>query len=231
MRKICLMGDSHAAALKRGWQQIAGGFPDVEITFFAGDKAEWHNVHARGGKLVADSARLREQFGRSAVGVEEIPADFDAYIVASLGLGMLMPLGFWASGRYPDWSAYKDAVRAFVRHSGAAHILDELRKITEAPALLSAAPFQPQGFCKWSPSLDTATCAKLRALFEDESAALAREHAAIFVPQPEETLAANGVTTKMEFAAISRDPSREDTRHCNGDYGALVMASILKHAA
>jgi hypothetical protein len=228
------MGDSHAAALKRGWLRIESEYPGTEITFFAGDKAEWHTVHATDGKLVADSARLREQFTRSAKGPEEIAADFDAYIVGSLGLGILMPLGFWASGRYPQWDAYRTAVTAYVRHSGCAHILAELRTIARAPALFVAAPFQPQAFCKWSPGLDEATAAKLRTLFEDEFRALGDAHDAIFVPQPEETIAPNGLTTRMEFAAVSRDPARRDTRHCNDDYGALVMTSLLKalaHAA
>ncbi|SRR5579862_6870252 len=234
MTKICLMGDSHAAALKRGWTRIAGDFPGTEITFFAGDKAEWHNVHAAEGKLVPASARLREQFVRSTKDMEEIASDFDAYIVCSLDLGILMPLGFWASGRYPDWESYRAAVNALVRHSGAAHILTELRKIATAPALLAAAPFQPQGFCKWSPSLDDATTARLRALFESECEALAADHAALFVPQAEETIAPNNVTTKMEFAARSRTAEREDTRHCNDDYGAIALAKILsavRHAA
>src|SRR5262249_8824172 len=157
---------------------IQGDFPETEITFFAGDKAEWHNVHADGARLVADSARLREQFGRSAKGADEIAADFDAYIVCALGLGILMPLGFWTSGRYPDWSSSRGAVNAFVRHPGAAHTLAELRKIARAPALLAAAPFQPQAFCKWSPGLDETTTARLRALFERECEALCADHAA-----------------------------------------------------
>jgi hypothetical protein len=231
MTRICLMGDSHAAALKRGWLRVESEFPQTEITFFAGDKAEWYNVHAKDGRLVPDSERLREQFRRSAKTSEEIAADFDAYIVGSLGLGILMPLGFWASGQYPQWDSYGAAVRAYVRHSGCAHILDQLRTISRAPALFVAAPFQPQAFCKWSPGLDEATAAKLRTLFEDEFRALGDAHDAIFVSQPEETIAPNGLTTRMAFAAVSRDPSRQDTRHCNDDYGALVMASVLKALA
>lgn len=222
------MGDSHASALKRGWLRIQNDFPETEITFFAGDKAEWHNVHAMGGKLVPDSARLREQFARSTKGVEEISPDFDTYIVCSLNLGILMPLGFWASGQYADWESYRAAVNAFVRHSGAAHILTELRKIAAAPALVAAAPFQPQAFCKWSPSFDDATSARLRALFEHECEALCADHAAIFVAQAEETIAQNRVTTRTEFAAVSRDPAREDRRHCNEEYGAIALAKILK---
>lgn len=228
MTKICLMGDSHATALKRGWMRIAGDFPETEITFFAGDKAEWHNIHALDGKLVPASARLREQFGRSTKGVEEIGADFDDYIVCSLGLGILMPLGFWASGRYPDWEAYRAAVNAFVHHTGAAHILGELRTLTAAPVFVAAAPFQPQAFCKWSPSFDDATSARLRTLFEGECKALCADHAATFVPQAEETIAQNRVTTRAEFAAVSRDPALEDRRHCNEEYGAIALAKILR---
>ncbi len=212
MTRICLLGDSHAAALKRGWLRIESRFPRTEITFFAGDKAEWYNVHARDGRLVPDSERLREQFRRSAKTSEEIAADFDAYIVGSLGLGILMPLGFWASRQYPQWDSYRAAVTAYVRHSGCAHILTELRTISRAPILFVAAPFQPhkrsangrRGSARPRPP-------KLRTLFEDEFRALGDAHDALFVPQLEETIASNGLTTRMEFAAVSRDPSRQDT--------------------
>ena len=170
------MGDSHAAALKRGWLRIQSEFSQTEITFFAGDKAEWYNVHAKDGRLVPDSERLREQVRRSAKTSEEIAADFDAYIVGSLGLGILMPLGFWASGQYPRWESYRAAVTAYVRHSSCAHIFDQLRTISRAPALFVAAPFQPQACCKWSPGLDEATAATLRTLFEDEFRALGDAH-------------------------------------------------------
>ena len=35
----------------------------------------------------------------------------------------------------------------------------------------------------------------------------------------------------MEFAAVSRDAARQDTRHCNEEYGALVMTKLLETIA
>jgi hypothetical protein len=222
------MGDSHAAALKYGWLRIQNDFPDAEITFFAGDQKEWHGVALSDGKLVAGE-NLREQFRRSANGVDAIEADFDAYILCGLGLGFIMPLGFWANGAYPDWTSYQGAVAAFIRHSGCAHVLPLLRQITAARTLVSPGPFQPSAFCQVSSSLDSATAAKLRANYLEQCRALATDHDAILVEQPEETLAPNRIATRMEFARKAAQGAREDRRHCNAEYGAIAMTNILRN--
>src|SRR5690349_2535471 len=94
--KICVLSDSHAASLKRGWSLIEEDFPGTELTFFAGTSGEWNSLRAVDGKLVPESAILREQFGRSAHGMTEIADEFDAYIVCGMGLAISVALKFWA---------------------------------------------------------------------------------------------------------------------------------------
>lgn len=226
MRRICLMGDSQAGALKLGWMRIQDEFPDVEITFFAGRSTDWHGVTVSGRTLVAGSEHLREQLRRSSRGLGEIAAGYDTYVVCGLGLGFGKPLGLWTDRVCADWDSYRTEVAAFVRRSGCAYILAKLREITAAPALFLPAPFQ---HAATAPSLDGAVAARLRAVFLGECEALAALHKAILVAQPAETLAPNGISTRMEFAApaIPNAP-RRDRYHCNEDYGALVMANILK---
>lgn len=221
------MGDSQTAALKHGWTRIAPQFPDVEITFFAGIGTEWPSIRAEDGTLVPGSERLREEFRRSSRGLEAIAGDFDAYILTGLRLAISFPLRLWTHHEHADWAAYRAAVSAYLRETGMATVLARLRAITEARVLLLDGPHQPHDFCKASPLLDRETIAKLHANFVRECEALAAEYGARFIAQPEETLAPNGITTQMKYAAISKDPEREDRRHCNAEYGAIAMRHVL----
>jgi hypothetical protein len=222
------MSDSHAGALKHGWTRIAQRFGQAEITFFAGHSFDWSSIRAAEGKLVPGTERLRQEFARSAQGLEEIDAGYDAYVLCGLGLAISFPLRLWTHHEQPDWESYRAAVAANIRGTRLAHVLARLRQITQARALVLAGPFQPRAFCKSSPLLDRETALKLRANFVRECEALARAHAARFLSQPDETLAPNGVTTRMTFAAASGDPEREDQRHCNADYGAVAMRHVLE---
>ncbi|HEX4862360.1 MAG TPA: hypothetical protein VFV07_14080 [Rhizomicrobium sp.] len=228
-RKICLMGDSQAGALKLGWNRIHGEFPHVEITFFAGRSTDWHSVTVSDRKLVPGAEHLRDQLRRSSRGLEEISADYDAYMICGIGLGFGRPLGLWTDHAHQDWESYRTAVAAFVRGSGCAYILAKLREITAMPALILPAPFQHSGSI--SRPLDDATAARLRANFFGECEKLAAEHGAVLATQPPQTVAADGISTRTEFAAPAPpDAPRRDRYHCNEDYGALVMANVLKIA-
>jgi hypothetical protein len=224
--KVCLMGDSHAAALKKGWTQVGGEFPNVRMTFFAGTTADWDSVGVADGRLLPGAETLREQFVRSAQGVSEIADAYDVYVLCALGLRLSEALRLWVSRAekgHTTWSAYRAAVAESVRDHECARLLSKLRQITQAPVYVVAGPHQPLAFCRSSPLLDDATAARLRANFHAECETFAAEHAARFVPQPQETLAPNGVTTQMRF--WSGTP--KDRRHCNGEYGAIVLTRIM----
>jgi hypothetical protein len=223
VRRICLMGDSQLGALKKGWKSEAPLFPEIEFTFFAGQNADWGSIHVADGKLVPGSEELRESFKRSALGLEDIQADFDAYILCSLKLAISFPLRLWTHHEHRDWNSYQAAVREYVNGTVFARVLARLRKITGAPIVVLAGPHQPSDFCKASPLLDNETAGRLHANFVRECEALAAVHNARLVTQPEETLAPNGVTTLMKFANGNVDP-----RHCNAEYGVIAIRHILK---
>jgi hypothetical protein len=103
-----------------------------------------------------------------------------------------------------------------------------LHEITAKPVLLIASPFQPQKFCLFSQSIDDESATAVRTIFFEECEALATKYGAAFAPQPEETWAENGVTTKMEFANPDLLNGQEDRRHCTAEYGAIVLTDILK---
>ena len=228
MPKICVLADSHAAALKRGWPLIEDDFPGTELTFFAGTSTEWSNLRAADGKLVPTSKVLRGQFGRSAQGETEISGDFDAYLLCSIGLAISFALKQWVRQEQRDWPAHREAVARQARHTNCALVLAMLRKITAKPVLLIAAPFQPRDYCLFSPAIDDDAAAKIRGDFFAECEALAADHAATFLPQPKKTWAPNGVTTRMQFASPELPDGREDRRHCTPRYGAIVLRAVLE---
>jgi hypothetical protein len=221
------MGDSQLGALKQGWRSEAQRFPDIEITFFAGQNPEWSGIRIVDGRLTPGSEKLRESFKRSARDLEEIDANFDAYILCGFNLVISRPLRLWTYHEHADWNAYQTAISYYVRNTLFAKVLAKLRKITDAPVVMLAGPHQPSAYCKASPLLDNETAAKLNANFIRECESLAAAHNARLVTQSEETLAPNGVTTQMKFAYVPK-PGQLDFRHCNADYGAIAMRHILK---
>lgn len=228
IRRICLMGDSQLGALKLGWRSEAKRFPEIEITFFAGQNDNWNGIQIVDGKLVPDSEQLRASFNRSSRGMEEIDASYDAYVLCSFKLAISYPLRLWTYHEHTDWNAYQTVVSNYVRNTLLAKVLAKLREITIAPIAMLAGPHQPHAYCKASPLLDDETAAKLNANFIRECESLAAAYNARLVIQAEETLAPNGVTTQMKFAYIPKDLGQLDFRHCNPEYGAIAMPHILK---
>ena len=228
--KICVLADSHAAALRRGWSLIEDDFPGTELTFFAGTSAEWNSLRVVDGKLVPASALLREQFGRSANGLTEIADEFDAYLICGIGLSIPVALKFWLRLETKDWQMLRTGVAWHISNINCAHVLAALREITAKPVLLLPSPFQPRDFCIFSPSIDGEAAAAIRTVFFEECEALAMKHKAVFFPQPKRTWAANGVTTKMKFANLKLADGSEDRRHCTPEYGAIVLRAVLEGA-
>jgi len=228
VRRICLMGDSQLGALKMGWRSVAQHFREIEITFFAGQNADWGGIQIVDGTLAPSSENLREAFKRSTRGREEIDASFDAYILCGFNLAISRALRLWTYHEHVDWNAYQIAVSYYVSNTLFAKVLAKLRKITDAPVVMLAGPHQPNAYCKASPLLDNEMAAKLNANFIRECESLAAAHNARLVTQSEETLAPNGVTTQMKFAYVPKEPGKLDFRHCNAEYGAIAMPHILK---
>ena len=226
--KICLLSDSHAGALRKGWSRIRGDFPGVEICFFAGLTQYWPSIAVQDGTLMTGDPALQEQFERSSRGLRIIADAYDAYVISSLRLAISFPLRPWTRQGITEWDAYREAVTKSVRETACADVLSKLRQITAAPIFVLAAPHQPTEYCKSSPLLDVETAHRLAANFTATCEALAAACDADFIPQSVETLAPNRVTTRMEFANPPSDSERDDHRHCNAEYGAIALTEVLQ---
>jgi len=50
--KLCIIGNSHLAAIKLGWDQVGAEFPWLQPQFFGARADALLDLHAEGGRLV-----------------------------------------------------------------------------------------------------------------------------------------------------------------------------------
>ncbi len=222
MASVCVIGDSHVAALKTGWNFIQRDFPELQLDFFAAMGKFMSQLAVRDGALVPLVDDLRERMKQASGGLETISGSYDYYLICGLGLGV---------PRAPDEP--DDVVLEKMRQAApellAVRTVKMLREITRAPIGViptpRRSPKEPEA--KATHKSVTRSIALFRSACEDVFGEL---HAELF-PQPAETLSESGAYTKAEFA---RSPERlsfvqdgEDHTHLDASFGAIVLRHAL----
>jgi hypothetical protein len=241
--QICVIGDSHTAALKAGWTSVAAEFPDVTLTFFAAGRERLVHLVVQDGALVAGDKHLRLAFKHSSGGADRIIPRFDRYVLCGLGSGMRTILPLFRALRpatiVPDDrqivsnACYAACMARLLAMTPLMWLLELVRQISDAPALLVPTPsFAPR------PAFDnmqqTGEAACLAALFVRAFDGLAAPHGARFLPQPRETLDRSVICTDpihFRGAVHLSDGGDDDQNHCNAAYGAIVLRHVLAELA
>lgn len=85
--KICVIGNSHLASLKKGWEELASDHPSVTLTFWGAPGHELKTLARSGTSLVSASGQVRRMLAfTSGVGEAiEIPA-YDVVLLYGLDL-------------------------------------------------------------------------------------------------------------------------------------------------
>jgi hypothetical protein len=242
-RRICVVGDSHLAALRLGWESLAPDFPQTEIVFFAGPGKSMEGLEVRDGQLAASSAALQGSLKMTSGGLTSIAADYDVYVVHGLELGIGFALEISRKHRAErhakDWRApisddcFAHAVKGAAQVSLAGKTIVKLRAITAAPILFCPVPMADAHNQKLRQSLSAAgEAADVVALFARGCALFADETAGRYVPQPEETLEHDGIGTQASFSSAPARfradlAKKNDNSHMNGAYGAAVLRHVL----
>ncbi|HEY1710287.1 MAG TPA: hypothetical protein VGG10_18600 [Rhizomicrobium sp.] len=217
--RVCVIGDSHVAALKLGWRDIRDGFPDVDIKFFAAPKREMHALALFDDALVPENDALRASFKLTS-GTGEICGDYDLYILCGLYLQIREAI-----------AAYKENAGSALprlRQTLAASTLSKLRGITDAPVWLIATPFSARPLVPQGNDDPGAAASGIAEMFNAGCRELAAEQRAVFVEQPAETIVAGHLSTRLEYSrGGSADAPPGDLTHMSRDFGALVLRTVL----
>jgi hypothetical protein len=240
--RVCIIGDSHIAALKSGWDLIQNRFASADVTFFGAARPNFADLAVSGGKLMATSRRLQLLFEKISGGLIAITGDFDRYILCGLGGNLATVSAFvrlYAAERHGRGSGvrplsdacYQACLRGLLDASMMAVVLGKLRQITGAPTALVSSPFPGprEGFeAIYETGDDRIIAAQFIAAFEE----LAKAHGARFVPQARETLSGPLVTESAFFeGAVRLFEGEDDQLHANGRYGAIMLALALEALA
>lgn len=239
MISVCLIGDSHLAALKMGWPAIQADFPDVSLRFYAGGAATMLGLEVQDGALVAAAPELRRKFEMTSGGSYKIADVYDLYVLCGLGLSVRLARDVFRKIPAQADAESLDALTARLRTELAGTlmmtVLGQLRRITEARTLVVASPHPAEA--------DMGISARLKRrgldgvagrVFNDACRMMAGDQGAGFLPQPDATLSESAIATDSRYA---RQPSRftvqdpeDDLRHMNDKYGAIVLRAALSAA-
>lgn len=225
--RVCVIGNSHAACIKSGWESIAAEFPDHALTFFAAIRSQLSGLVVQDGRLVPETDALRQQLAFTSGGREAIdPADYDVFVLVALGL--IVPWG-------ESWERLSTGVLRHLVAPATDCLASELgrriRGVTEHPVLLLPEPVAAAD----EAVLSVDTVREYPRVIDSMSSAVAIPGARV-LPQPVETLA-HGWRTEPQWSAGSvgleqagraaRQHEDVDRAHMNAQFGALWLRNIL----
>jgi hypothetical protein len=80
--RVCILGNSHTASLRQGWDDIQRQWPGVEITFFASRAHGLAGLDLRDGRLLPSNAELARDLAYTSGGRDSVDLDcYDVFLV------------------------------------------------------------------------------------------------------------------------------------------------------
>jgi hypothetical protein len=239
MKRICVIGDSHTAALKAGWKTIAGEFADIEITFFAARRELLVSLTVTDGALVSTEPSLRRIFKMSSGGAASIEPRFDRYILCGMGSGLSVLVPLLRTCRPatipPDarqvlsHACYAACMARVLAFSPMMWMLGQLRQIADAPAALVPQP-APAARPVFNNYVRNGEDIIVMSLFRRAFDSLAEPLGARLLTQPGETQDVSVLTTKPVYFRGGEHltgNAYDDLTHANAAYGAIVLRHAL----
>jgi len=224
--------------MKVGWQSIAGEHTNMELTFFAAGGSELEALVVSEGRLFASSTRVRKMFKHSSQGKAFVGPRYHRYIVCGLGLEIMKVLTLFREmvvdkpSRPDSDQLVLEAFCELNRGTLALKTISKLREITEREVVVIATPFPCTKSLLALPDFssigidDTVRCA---SLFAESCRRVLAVAGARFLPQPQETVASNQISTLDTFCSnaerLARGP--DDNVHKNAAYGTIVLKAVL----
>lgn len=224
--KICVIGNSHLAALRQGWSTCKSDFEGIDLTFFGSTRDRMRGLVLAEGLIApieGDKPLLRQMTIVSGGKGFIDPSEYDAFIVYGL-LFRVPALDYrWSSA--VSLATCADAYQASVAH----YVVSLVRSVTNKRVLVGAVPLRSARARPPKVPADTMIGYKSCAEFMRKAVV---ESGAEFVPQPSVTVG-DGWFTRDVYAkgAVSlmsgEDVGSSDTLHMNSKFGELSIRDFL----
>jgi hypothetical protein len=252
LARLLLLGNSHLAALKLGWDEVADDYPGLRCTFF-GAPAKWtRHAVLRNGTITIDHEPLAEKVmavsgGRRSIAVEE----FDAVCIVGMYFGFSELVRELRDVRTYDMkpmsrdsplvsqACLEQLVRDALSGSAALEWATKIRQACNKAVFLAPAPLPAESrvtadrFGRAMPRHFRANAEYIFESYRRVACALTTQNGIDLIEQPASTIASPGFT-KNEFSrgsvrllGDSVAHAQEDFSHMNKLYGVALFREIV----
>ncbi|MCU0827778.1 MAG: hypothetical protein MUE52_10315 [Tabrizicola sp.] len=249
--RLCVIGNSHIAALKLGWEaaKAKGVQPDVRPTFFGAPRDGMRHVALSNGCLIPGRKDIVEFFKLISGGQDRIRlSDYDAFLLTGLNISSKRILRLYKTHA---WVGLNGTAGKVVVHPAFAQdflaeryaetrmidLASQIRATVQAPILTVAEPH----WAEWArTSREVANFGWGAAVAAGDGAAIGHLfHRAVeaavapygtYVRQPEDTVL-DGILTRAEYnkdasKLITGEGGGTDASHMNAAYGERVWSAL-----
>jgi hypothetical protein len=240
--RVCVIGDSHLAAIKVGRDKVEQNGGDSLLPSFFGARSQlMRDLKAEGTALVPASAQLHDDMKLLSAGKASIEvADYDAFVIVALGFNIrrIIP---WLLGRFvtveyrshsSNVSLVSDdcllaAAKGILSDTIAVRTMDMILGIARKPVVLVPQPLPAERLLQVPAQRNIFPDMIARGnaefgyrLFRDAAAEIMRERG-IEIEQPGETRTQH-ILTKNEFSVGSvRLTGTLESQHAENDFGHM----------
>jgi hypothetical protein len=138
----CVLGNSHIAALRIGWDQIGGDFPDVKLDFYGSPRERLRHTTVENGKLVATAENVADDLAKTG-GSDKIDLSlYDFFCIVGCGANSRIVLRMQAhhvtygyklaDEMYISEAYLRDCYETHLRGTASKHLAEKLSGATNA---------------------------------------------------------------------------------------------------
>ncbi|MCP5311094.1 hypothetical protein [Cognatazoarcus halotolerans] len=249
MRRIGVIGNSHLAAYKLGWEILKDRFADYELVFFGSPTTSMRFLKVDGGNLVPTSPLTKENLKWTSETYDYIPGDLDAYICVGMGFSFVHLMALLDKHRTIDgydpssssyqlvsWEFLTAAMHETLFQSNAVGLLQMLSEISSAPKAYAPNPFPTTEVLsdeRYTYFLNDRVRDRVFDFYQSSKFAAFKD-LCDFVEQPGCTLEQR-VFTKGEYSrgsvklkkGLRSQHEANDYFHMNAEFGAVALAELL----
>ncbi len=255
MTRICLIGNSHVAALRQGWDIVSPEFPDVAADIFGAHTKVLRNTGSEGSETIVSAQKPVWRFSKDDESHQTSRIDvaaYDCFVVAGAGFEARCVVKTYNWLQFPALNGrkeqivsrmvFKGIVQRLLEQTAAFHLVGLLTKLSTRPIFLVPAPMpadkgfadlQSETMAPWIAAAQSQNAELLLAVY-DEAVNDLMSQGLHFVPQPLSTLAGplssqqgySENSARLRFVMDELHPET-DYFHMNGAYGAILWRDII----
>lgn len=224
--KICIIGNSHVASLKQGWESIktCPDYAHVSVEFFAAPRNTIDQLEYQDGSLFAGTQELKKHLELSSPGKDEIRIeDYDLFVIQGL-VSFNRVARTFASGRHSNLDFVRDTLDGSLAMKFHNIIISH-----GIPALLSTEPMFSETVVHSPHDYGYSAFVTHGLELSEPAESLLLEWKCCIgsrpiVEQPADTVIGS-IFTKKEY--LNR---QGDNLHMNAEFGAMVLANLFAKA-